>query len=107
MSSKSKDDLVLKDRKHTQTDLKLTYEEYKRLRSVPMEELSEEEQELRLHDFNNRLNIGMKYIRGMLQGYIPKSVTDAFPDDDPLKEESETLRIMFNHKKRTNMKPEA
>ena len=107
MSSNSKDDFVLKDRKHTQTDLKLTYEEYDRLRSVPLEELSEEEQKLRMYDFNNRLNIGMEFIRGMLAGYIPQSVTDKFPEDDPLKEETETLRIMFNHKKRTNIKSEA
>ena len=107
MSNKSKDDFVLKDRKHTQTDLKLTYEEYKRLRNIPFEELSEREQELRMYDFNNRLNIGMEFIRGMFKGYISKSVTDKFPDDDPLKEETEALRIMFNHKKRTNMKLEA
>ena len=93
MSDKSKNDL-----KHRQTDLKLTYEEYKKLRSVPMEELSEEDQELRLHDFNNRLNIGMKYIRGMIQGYIPQSVTDAFPDDDPLKGETEMMRIIINNR---------
>ena len=87
--------------------LKLTYEEYKKLRSVSFEELSAEDQELRMHDFKKRVDIGMEFIRGMLAGYIPSSVTDKFPEDDPLKEETETLRIMFNHKKRTNIKPEA
>ena len=87
--------------------LNLTYEEYVKLRSVPVEELSEEDQELRMRDFKNRVEIGMEFIRGIFKGYISKSVVDKFPDDDPLKEETETIRIMFNHKKRTNMIPEA
>ena len=86
---------------------KLSYEEYIRLRETPFEELSKKDQQLRLDDFKKRVDIGMEFIRGMLTGYIPQSVTDKFPEDDPLKEETETLRIMFNHKKRTNMKPEA
>ena len=92
---------------HTNTDLKLSYEEYNKLRSVPMEELTKEQQELRLHDFKNRLNIGMKFIQGMMKGYISKEVTDMLPDDDPLKEETETVRIMHNHKNRTDNLPEA
>ena len=98
---------IMDDNNHTNTDLKLSYEEYKKLRSVPMDELTEEQQELRLHDFRNRLNIGTKFIQGMMKGYISKEVTDMLPDDDPLKEETETVRIMHNHKQRTNMKPEA
>ena len=49
-----------------------------------MDELTEEQKELRMHDFKNRLNIGMKFIQGMMKGHIPKEVTDMLPDDDPL-----------------------
>jgi len=77
---------------------KLSYKEYMKLRETPFEELSKKDQELRLKDFKKRVGIGMKFIRGLMTGYIPKSVTDEFPDDDPLKEESETVRIMYNNR---------
>ena len=73
---------------------KLTYKEYIRLRETPFEELSEEDQERRLTDFKKRLDIGTKFVMGIFKGYIPKSIVDEFPDDDPLKNEAEIARII-------------
>ena len=77
---------------------KLTYKEYIRLRETPFDELSKKEQKLRLDDFKKRVDIGLKFIRGLMNGYIPRSVTDKFPDDDPLKEETEIARIIANNR---------
>ena len=49
-------------------------------------------------DFKKRVDVGMKFVRGLINGYIPKSVTDEFPDDDPLKEETELMRIIVNNR---------
>ena len=77
---------------------KLSYEEYIRLRETPFEELSKKDQQIRLDDFKKRVDIGMKFVRGLINGYIPKSVINEFPDDDPLKEEAEIMRIIVNNR---------
>ena len=77
---------------------KLSYEEYIKLRETPFEELSKKDQQLRLDDFKKRVDMGMKFIRGLINGYISKSVTDEFPDDDPLKGETEMMRIIINNR---------
>ena len=77
----------------------IPYEEYKRLRQTPMEELSKEDQKKRLDEFDRRLNLATNFITSLIKKKnISKDIENAIPEDDPIKETISCTRIMSNEK---------
>jgi len=75
----------------------MKYKEYRELRSVPIEELSKEDQRKRKEEFIRRLKICRSFLSGLHAGYIPKHVEDNLPNDDPMKEQVKDARILLNN----------
>ena len=75
----------------------MKYKEYRKLRSVPVEELSKEDQQKRKDEFTRRLKICRSFLKGIDDGYIPKHVAEGLPNDDPMKEQVNDARIIVNN----------
>ena len=77
----------------------ISYEEYKKLRQTPMEELSKEDQKKRLDEFDRRLNLATKFITGLVKGKkVSKDIEEGIPEGDPIKETISYTRIIANEK---------
>ena len=74
----------------------MNFEEYKKLVSVPLESLSEEDQQIRLEEFRRRMNVCRLFLDGMVKGYISDDIGKEIPDDDPIHEVIEVLRAQIN-----------
>ena len=75
----------------------IPYEEYKRLRQTPMEELSEEDKKKRLDEFQRRLDLVDNLVKGLVKNKkMSKDIEEGIPGDDPLKEVMSYTRIITN-----------
>jgi len=75
----------------------IPYEEYKRLRQTPMEELSEEDKKKRLDEFQRRLDLVDNLVKGLVKNKkMSKDIEEGIPGDDPLKEVISYTRIITN-----------
>ena len=75
----------------------ISYEEYKKLRQTPWDELSEEDQKRRLDEFTRRLEVTEKFLMSRVsKERMPENIENELPDDDPKKEILSYMRIMHN-----------
>ena len=74
----------------------MNFEEYKKLVSVPLESLTEEDQQIRLEEFRRRMNVCRLFLDGMVKGYISDDIGKEIPDDDPIHGVIEILRAQIN-----------
>tara|TARA_Y100000310_G_C20474674_1_gene711805 strand:+ start:441 stop:683 length:243 start_codon:yes stop_codon:yes gene_type:complete len=74
----------------------MNYKEYMKLMKTPFDELTDEDQRKRTEEFNRRMNICKMFLVGMMQGYINDDIDNLVPDDDPMKEMIEILKVRVN-----------
>jgi hypothetical protein len=74
----------------------MTYKEYIKLMKTPIDELSKEDKMRRKEEFKKRLEVCKKFLAGMMQGYINEDIRKLIPEDDPMQEALEVLRIRVN-----------
>jgi len=74
----------------------MNYKEYMKLMKTPFDELTDEDQRKRTEEFNRRMNICKMFLVGMMQGYINDDIDNLVPDDDPMKEMIEVLKVRVN-----------
>lgn len=74
----------------------MTYKEYIKLMKTPIDELSREDKVRRKEEFKKRLEVCKKFLAGMMQGYINEDIRKLIPEDDPMQEALEVLRIRVN-----------
>jgi len=74
----------------------MNFEEYRKLMSVPLESLSEDDQQIRMEEFRSRMNVCRLFLDGMVKGYISDDIGKEIPDDDPIHGVIEVLRAQIN-----------
>ena len=74
----------------------MNFEEYKKLMSVPLKSLSEEDQQIRMEEFRKRMDVFKLFIEGMVKGYINDDIGKDIPDDDPIQDVIEVLKAQIN-----------
>ena len=74
----------------------MNFKEYKKLMSVSLESLSEEDQQIRMEEFRRRMNVCRLFLDGMVKGYISDDIGKEIPDDDPIHGVIEILRAQIN-----------
>ena len=74
----------------------MTYKEYIKLMKTPIDELSREDKVRRKEEFKKRLEVCKKFLAGVMQGYISEDIRKLIPEDDPMQEALEVLRIRVN-----------
>jgi hypothetical protein len=74
----------------------MKHKDYMKLMKTPFDELSKEDQQKRTTEFNRRMKIATKFMRGLRDGKIDEKFVDLVEDDDPMKEMIEILKIKVN-----------
>jgi hypothetical protein len=74
----------------------MNYKEYMKLMKTPFDKLTEEDQQKRTKEFDRRMNVCKMFLVGMMQGYINDDIENLIPQDDPMREMIEILRIRVN-----------
>ena len=74
----------------------MNFKEYKKLMSVSLESLTEEDQQIRMEEFRRRMNVCRLFLDGMVKGYISDDIGKEIPDDDPIHDVIKILRAQIN-----------
>ena len=74
----------------------MKHKEYRKLMRTPFEELSLEDQKKRTTEFSRRMKICTTFLVGLRDGRVSDDMMNLLPDDDPLKERLEIIRIQTN-----------
>ena len=79
----------------------ISFKEYKKLRMKKLEDLSEEDKEKRLKEFERRLDVAHKFLKKLInKEHISEKIEDEIPSDDTeLRDFMQTVRILANEKK--------
>ena len=74
----------------------MNFEEYKKLMSVPLKSLSDDDQQIRMEEFRRRMDVCRLFLDGMVKGYISDDIGKDIPDDDPIQDVIEVLKAQIN-----------
>jgi|TARA_B100000315_G_scaffold82242_1_gene75380 hypothetical protein len=74
----------------------MKYKEYKKLMSVPLKELSTNDQAKRNEEFQRRLNICKVFLTGIKNGYVSTDITNEMEDDDPIRDMVAVIQAQVN-----------
>ena len=74
----------------------MNFKEYKKLMSVPLESLTEKDQQIRMEEFRKRMDVCRMFLDGMIKGYINDDIGKEIPDDDPIHDVIKILKAQIN-----------
>ena len=74
----------------------MKYKEYKKLMSVPLEELSTKDQAKRNEEFQRRLDICKVFLSGIKNGYVSDEVANQMEVDDPMADIVTVIQAQVN-----------
>ena len=79
----------------------ISYEEYKKLRKTKWDDLSKEDKEKRLKEFERRISLAHKFFKKLVnKEYIAEDIANQIQDDDTeLKDFVQYIRAIANEKK--------